>query len=222
MLGDHCKYLHPPKKEVVKRTERHGMGRKTVLEQLLAAERRFHAEREHAPTEPCVPDGCEFMRGGAVTPTPEMPVGVPVTEQQVEFSLPGVLLASAAPFAPGLNAAPILTAAPAPAVPTPSAPAETEWLDEWIGMVGIRSDTTVSGLIKIFQDAEIDTPEQFALLFGEWIKKGKPRVRTNPVKELQECIRDVTGAKLKGGVVGKLLTAMRGDAQIQNLIVGYD
>lgn len=195
----------------------------TTFEMLLAAERRFHAEREHAaevqPTpEACVPAGCEFMRGGAVPAsapfTPEMPVGVPVTSEQMENPLPGVMVASAAPFAPAV--------VPGVSATAPAAFAEDEWLDEWLGGIGIRSEATVSELSKIFQDAEIDTPKQFALLFGDWIKKGKPRARTNPVKELQECICDATGAELKRGVVGKLLTAMRGDAQIQNLLAGYE
>lgn len=230
MLGRHCKFWHPPK-EPVERTERQGMGREpqhgqslTVLEQLLAAERRFHAEREHAvedqPTpEASVPDGCQFMRGGAVAPsapaTPEMPVGVPVTDEQMQFPPPGVLLAPAAPFAPAV--VPVSAAALVSA-----APAENEWLDEWLGRIGIRSEATVLELSNIFKEEEIDTPEQFALLFGDWIKKGEPRARTNPVKELQKCISDATGAKLKGGVVGKLLTAMRGDARIQELLREYE
>ncbi len=191
-----------------------------MLEQLLAAERRFHAEREHAvevqPTpEACVPDGCEFMRGGAVAPSApvEMPVGVPVTDEQMQFPPPGVLVAPAAPFAPAV--VPVSAAAAA-------APAENEWLDEWLGKIGIRSEAKVSELSNIFKEEEIDTPEQFALLFGEWIKKGEPRARTNPVKELQECIFCATGEEVKRGVVGKLLTAMRGDEQIQELVGEYE
>ena len=194
---------------------------------LIAAERRFHAEREHISevqsyTELRVPDGCEFMRGGAVVASapssPEMPVGVPVTAEQMEYPPPGIMLASAAPFAPV-----VVSVTPPPVVsPAAASAAENEWLDEWLGRIGIRSEATVLELSDIFQDAEIDTPEQFALLFGDWIKKGKPRARTNPVKELRECIQDATGVKLKGGVVGKLLTAMRSDEQIQNLLVGYE
>ena len=239
--GDNCNFLHPaqPAAQPRPRTTRKGMGRppqrraassnppQTTFEMLLAAERRFHVEREHAaevqPTpEACVPAGCEFMRGGAVAasapPTPEMPVAVPVTTEQMEYPPPGIMLASAAPFAPA-----VVPVAPPPAASAASAAAaENEWLDDWLGGIGIRSEATVSELSKIFQDAEIDTPGQFALLFGDWIKNGKPRARTNPVKELQECIFCATGEELKRGVVGKLLTAMRGDAQIQNLLAGYE
>ena len=96
------------------------------------------------------------------------------------------------------------------------------WLDGWLGNTTISSPQTIQELSEMFHKAEVDTADQFALLFGEFVREGKTRARINPVcalqGALQDCIEDPTHKVFSKPVVGKLLTAMRNDKTIQNLI----
>ena len=218
----------------------------TGVEQLLLAERENAVAA--APAEPAL--GCEFMRqadpvGVPLTPNeiafprlnmlfaqvaplaPELgaavsiPVAFPASMSGEAFP---ASVSSGEAFPASVSSGEAFPAAVSSGEAFPAAVSSTgdNWLDGWLGNTTISSPQTIQELSEMFHKAEVDTADQFALLFGEFVREGKTRARINPVcalqGALQDCIEDPTHKVFSKPVVGKLLTAMRNDKTIQNLI----